>query len=92
MSGGQQIRDYLPVDLAGKYVCSIALQNKISGVINCCSGNPVKLIDMVSRFIKEKKSTISPNLGYYPYLDYEPMSFWGDNTKLNTILNNDKSY
>ena len=25
------------------------------------------------------------NLGYYPYPTYEPMAFWGDNTKLDLI-------
>ena len=32
---------------------------------------------------------IQLNLGYYPYADYEPMSFWGNNKKLTTILDNE---
>jgi len=27
------------------------------------------------------------NLGFYPYPSYEPMAFWGDNSKLNEIIN-----
>ena len=27
--------------------------------------------------IKEKKSSIALNLGYYPYKEYEPFAFWG---------------
>jgi hypothetical protein len=27
------------------------------------------------------------NTGYYPYPDYEPMHFWGDDSRLKTILN-----
>ena len=86
MSGGDQVRDYLPVEKAASYIKSIAIQNSVSGIINCCSGNPVKLKDLVTEFINEKKSSISLNLGHYSYLDYEPMRFWGDNTKLMKIL------
>lgn len=86
MSSGEQVRDYLPIETVARNIQSIALQNRVSGVINCCSGKPVKLKDMVEAFIKEKKSAVSLNLGYYPYTDYEPMAFWGDNTKLLNIL------
>lgn len=88
MSGGEQIRDYLPVEVVADYITQIAMQNQITGIINCCSGQPVKLKDLIKNCIKEKKSDIHLNLGYYSYPDYEPMSFWGDNTKLKTIINN----
>ncbi|MDI9357984.1 MAG: NAD(P)-dependent oxidoreductase [Phycisphaerales bacterium] len=87
MSGGEQIRDYLPVEQFAEYIVTIALQNKVQGIINCCSGNPVKLKDMVLKVIKEKQSTIQLNLGVYPYLDYEPMAFWGDTQKMAEALN-----
>jgi dTDP-6-deoxy-L-talose 4-dehydrogenase (NAD+) len=35
--------------------------------------------------LQEKKYEMKLNLGFYPYPDYEPMAFWGDNLKLNTI-------
>lgn len=87
MSGGEQIRDYLPVAEVARNIKAIALQNSVTGIINCCSGNPVKLKDLVMEYVKEKRSAIQLNFGYYPYLDYEPMQFWGDNTKLKIILN-----
>ncbi|WP_018614944.1 NAD-dependent epimerase/dehydratase family protein [Segetibacter koreensis] len=88
MSGGEQIRDYLRVEEVAEYIAKIAMQNKITGAINCCSGKPVKLKELIKNYLEEKKTNIHLNLGYYPYLDYEPMSFWGDNTKLKTIINN----
>ncbi|MGZ3887963.1 MAG: NAD-dependent epimerase/dehydratase family protein [Flavisolibacter sp.] len=91
MSGGEQVRDFLPVEDVARYVVSIALQKQVTGVINCCSGNPQMLKDLVLQYIKERNSDITVNLGYYPYPDYEPMRFWGDNTKLQTILTNEKS-
>ncbi len=86
MSGGEQIRDYLPVEQVAMYIRAIATQQTVTGIVNCCSGQPVKLKDIVAEYVKEKKATISLNLGYYPYLDYEPMKFWGDNSKLKTII------
>ncbi|MGN6165583.1 MAG: NAD-dependent epimerase/dehydratase family protein [Flavisolibacter sp.] len=92
MSGGEQVRDFLPVEDVAAFITSIALQEKITGIINCCSGQPKKLKDLVLQYIKEKKSDITVNLGYYPYPDYEPMIFWGNNNKLQTIIKNEKSF
>jgi nucleoside-diphosphate-sugar epimerase len=89
MSGGEQVRDFLPVEKVAEYIVSIALQNRVTGVINCCSGNPVTVNQLVEEYLTKRKETIKLNRGYYPYPDYEPMRFWGDNTKLKTILNNE---
>ena len=32
MSGGKQLRDYLPVEKVAKYIVKISLQNKINGI------------------------------------------------------------
>lgn len=86
MSGGEQVRDFLPVEKAAEYIVDIALQTKVSGIINCCSGEPVTVKQLVQRYLQEKKVTIHLNLGYYPYPDYEPMHFWGDNDKIKKII------
>lgn len=85
MSGGQQTRDFLPVEKVAANIVKIALQEKVTGVINCCSGVPVTVENFVKKYLEEKKQTISLNLGFYEYPTYEPMHFWGDATKLNTI-------
>jgi len=89
MSGGEQERDYLPVEKVAANIVAIALQTKVEGIINCCSGKPVTVKAMVEQYLVEKKQTIKLNLGFYPYPDYEPMSFWGDNSKLKTIITNE---
>lgn len=89
MSGGEQVRDYLPVEKVAEYIVRIALQKQVTGVINCCSGEPVTIKDFVKDYLAQKKQSIMLNLGYYPYPDYEPMRFWGDNTKLKNILTNE---
>ena len=86
MSGGEQERDYLQVEQVAQYITKIALQNNITGIINCCSGLPVTVKTIVEKYLEKKEKHIQLNLGYYPYADYEPMRFWGDNTKINKII------
>lgn len=87
MSGGEQVRDYLPVEDAAEYIVKIALQDKVTGNINCCSGQPFTIKEMVADYMLKAGKKIELNLGYYPYPDYEPMAFWGDNKKLQQIIN-----
>ena len=86
MSGGEQVRDFLPVEMAAQYIVAAAVQTQVQGVINCCSGNPVTVKDFVLKYINDNKMNIKMNLGFYPYTDYEPMRFWGSTTKLSLAL------
>jgi nucleoside-diphosphate-sugar epimerase len=86
MSGGEQVRDFMPVDKLASALVKIAKQDKVTGIINCCSGVPVRLNDFIRDYLQAKKKTITLEKGFYPYPDYEPMEFWGDTTKLNSIL------
>ena len=85
MSGGEQIRDFLPIEKVADNIVKIALQNTIDGIINCCSGTPVTVKDFVLNYLDERQKFIALNLGHYGYPDYEPMEFWGDNRKLKRI-------
>ena len=87
MSGGEQLRDYLPVEKVAEYIVKIAIQSKVHGIINCCSGTPISMKKLVEDYLAKKQKSIHLNLGYYPYTDYEPMAFWGDSAKLSKILN-----
>lgn len=86
MSKGDQLRDYLPVEKVAEYIVQISLQDKINGIINCCSGDPVSINELVKNHLKKRKKSIKLNLGYFDYPDYEPMAFWGDTRKLNSII------
>ena len=89
MSGGEQERDFLPVEQMVKTFVTIATQLTVEGIINCCSGHPVNVKKLVENILLEKCSTLQLNLGYYPYTDYEPMQFWGNTTKLKKITHHD---
>ncbi len=86
MSGGEQLRDYLPVGTVADYLVRLAIGNADPGAVNICSGEPVS----IRRLVEEQKALhgwdIEFDFGKYPYPDYEPMAFWGDAGKLSTLL------
>jgi dTDP-6-deoxy-L-talose 4-dehydrogenase (NAD+) len=86
MSGGEQLRDYLPIREVARLVVLLALCKYNTGVINLCSGKPVSIRRLVEQWIEENGWNIELNLGYYPYPDYEPMAFWGDRRRLDRLL------
>ncbi len=86
ISGGEQLRDYLPVERVAEYIVKISMQDKVTGIINCCSGEPISIRKLAENFIAEKNKSIELNLGHYPYPDYEPMTFWGCDKKLQAAL------
>ena len=86
MSGGEQLRDYLPIEQAAEYLVSLALQQRKIGIVNVCSGKPISVRALVEGWIQEHGWAITPNLGYYPYATSEPMEFWGDRRKLDRCL------
>ena len=85
MSRGDQLRDYLPVEeVAANFV--LALDHpQCAGVINCCSGKPVSVIDLVDQRRRARHSRIELNRGHYPYPDYEALAFWGVPSKLTEL-------
>ena len=86
MSGGEQLRDYLSINEAAKYIVSLAKIASNNGIVNVCSGNPISIRKLVESWLEINGWSIDLNLGFYPYTDYEPMAFWGDRNKLNQCL------
>lgn len=81
MSGGEQLRDYLPVEEVARRLVTMMERPGCAGIVNCCSGQPISIRRLVERRIAERGARIRLNLGYYPYPDYEPMAFWGNGNK-----------
>ncbi len=85
MSGGAQLRDYLPVAEVAEILVQLAVKPQDIDVLNVCSGVPVSVRQQVEMWLKAQHSNLRLNLGYYPYPDYEPMAFWGDRRKLDSL-------
>jgi len=86
MSGGEQLRDYLPVETAAAYLVALARSASDHGIVNVCSGQPASVRALVEGWIRAQGWTIMPARGHHPYPAYEPMAFWGDDSKLQRFL------
>lgn len=86
MSGGEQLRDYLPIKSVARLLIALALRNGYNGIVNVCSGKPISVRNLVEGWIRENNWKIDLNLGHYPYPDYEPMAFWGSRERLDMLL------
>ena len=86
MSGGEQLRDYLPVEEASRLLAMIAMQDRYEGIVNICSGRPVSVRRLVEERIALHGGAMRLNLGALPYPEYEPMAYWGDAARLRKIV------
>jgi len=86
MSGGEQLRDYLPVTDMARDLVSIATLGDCNETLNLCSGVPISVRSLVEGWIRDNGWNIRPNLGFYPYSVHEPMAFWGVRDRLDQLL------
>ena len=77
MTGGEQLRDYLPVEDVAKDLVDLAFREKVKDVVNICSGQPISVRRLVEKWKYQNNWDIELALGEYPYPDYEPHAFWG---------------
>lgn len=85
---GQNQWDFLDYDEFCKQVSATVKQEKITGIINICSGRPEKLADRVERFIKENHYQIQLKYGAFEDRKYDSKAVWGNNEKIQKILLN----
>lgn len=86
MSGGEQLRDYLPVEIVAQGLADLAELEEALGIINLASGEPRSVRGLVEEHIARRDASIELNLGHYPYQPHEPMAFWGDVCKARRLL------
>lgn len=86
MSGGEQLRDYLPIEAAADTLARLAGHPDFAGVVNCCSGRPISVRRLVEERIAQRGADIRLNLGHFPYPDHEPFAFWGCRERLDALL------
>jgi nucleoside-diphosphate-sugar epimerase len=88
MSGGEQLRDYLPVAEVARTIVRLARSGRDIGALNICSGEPVSVRRLVEQWLSENDCKMKLNLGHYPYPNYEPLAFWGSRRRLDANLEN----
>ena len=85
-TSGKTKYDFITVDELAKQIAAASTQEEITGIINCCSGEPVSLADRVEQYIKEHHLSIRLDYGKYPDRPYDSPIIYGDNTKIRAIL------
>lgn len=89
MSGGEQLRDFLAIETAAAYLVALLERRDFTGVVNCCSGQPLSVRGLVERHLQARGQPLHLNLGHYPYASHEPMAFWGCTERLHQLLGAD---
>jgi len=86
MSGGEQLRDFSPIETIAGHLAELAVAGEGLGIVNVCSGRPTSVRSLVEGWVADSGGELSLELGHYPYPDYEPMAFWGSAARLEAFL------
>lgn len=84
---GKTKYDFITVDELANQIAVASTQEEITGIINCCSGNPVSLADRVEQYIREHHLSIRLDYGKFPDRPYDSPIIYGDATKISKIMN-----
>lgn len=83
---GKNQFDFIHVDELAKQIAACVRQDKITGIINCCSGKPVSIADQIEWYTTNNNLHIKLDYGKYPDRPYDSPCIYGDNTKIKQIL------
>jgi len=87
---GKNLYDFIHVDELAKQIAACVVQTEITGIINCCTGQPVSLAERVEGFIKEHGLNIKLVYGAFPDRKYDSPGIWGDDGKIIEIIKHNK--
>lgn len=87
-NSGKNKYDFIDVEELAKQIAAASIQDKVDGIINCCTGVPISLGEKVQEFIEEHNYKIRPEYGAFPDRPYDSPGIWGDATKITEIMNN----
>lgn len=85
-TSGKNLYDFISIDELARQIVAAATQDEITGIINCCSGEPISLGEMAEKFIRDNKLNIKLQYGAFPDRAYDSPGVWGDATKIRKIL------
>lgn len=83
---GKNKYDFIKVDELGRQIAAVASQAEVTGIINCCTGEPVSLADAVEGFIRENDLPITLEYGRFPDREYDSPGVWGDAAIIRSLM------
>jgi nucleoside-diphosphate-sugar epimerase len=84
-TSGKNKYDFIRIDALAKMIAACVMQQEITGIINCCTGQPISLAEKVEGFIRDHNLKIKLAYGVFPDRPYDSPGIWGDPTKINGI-------
>jgi dTDP-6-deoxy-L-talose 4-dehydrogenase (NAD+) len=85
INSGKNKYDFIHINELSEQIALASTQFQYSGIINCCSGIPVSLSDMLEKYIKDNKFNIKLDLNKYPDRAYDSPLIYGDNKIIEEI-------
>lgn len=87
-TSGRNEYDFIDYDEFCEQIALSLNQDRITGIINICSGTHESLSSRVERFIKDNNYCIKLDYGKYPDRPYDSKAIWGNNEKIKKIIDN----
>ena len=86
INSGKGKCDFLPVSVLAEQLAACVLQNKVSGIIHCCSGEPTPLAEKLEAYIAEHGLDIRLQYNVFPERSYDSSALWGNTDKIKQIM------
>lgn len=83
---GKNKYDFIEIDRLAQQIFAASVQDKINGVINVCSGEPITLAEKVESYITEHHMDIKLIYGAFEDRPYDSPAIWGDTTAIQKIM------
>lgn len=84
-TSGKNQYDFIDVSSLAKMIADTSMQDRYTGIINVCNGEPMSLGERVERFIQEHHLDITLKYGAFPDRAYDSPVVYGDNTIIQKI-------
>ncbi len=85
-TSGKNLYDFLEIDELASQIAAVLLQDEVSGIINCCSGEPMSLGEKIEAYIEDRGFAISLDYGAFPDRPYDSPGVWGDPSRIRGIM------
>lgn len=85
-TSGKNLYDFISVTELARQIVAASVQTTHNGIVNCCSGTPISLSEMVEKFIRDHGMRIKLQYGAFPDRAYDSPGVWGDATVIRQIL------
>lgn len=82
---GKNRYDFIEIRELAKQISDVTTQDKYTGIINVCSGEPMSLGDMINKFIKDNGLNIELDYGCFPDRKYDSPEVYGDASVIRRI-------